>query len=120
MTKPVKLILAAVIVLFVGAVAAAMFVRRPSESTWVEIVQDGKVLYTLDIADSENRTFTIESADGGYNKVEIIDGAIRISDADCPDRTCVNTGFLRSETIPIVCLPHRLIIRYTEEQEDEN
>ena len=114
MTKPVRITLAAVIVLFLGAVIAALFVTRPAESTWVDIIQDGKVIYTIDIANSEDRTIDIEYPGGGYNTVVISNGQISITDADCPDKTCVNTGVLRSESVPIVCLPHRLVIRYSD------
>lgn len=31
--------------------------------------------------------------------------------ADCPDKVCMDTGLIVSETEPIVCLPHRLIAR---------
>ncbi|MBO6116464.1 MAG: NusG domain II-containing protein [Ruminococcus sp.] len=117
MTKSVKICMAIAIVLFFSGIIAAIILRRPPESTWVEIVQDGKVLYTIDLAeydDETTQTIRIDSADGGYNIIEISEGnAIRISEADCPDKTCVKTGYLRSENIPIVCLPHKLVIKYT-------
>ena len=48
--------------------------------------------------------------------VEIKDGKIRVSEAECPDKTCVRTGWLSSSAMPIVCLPNHLIIEF----EDEN
>lgn len=112
MTKGVKICLALVIVLFIAASVASYFILRPTDSTMVEIVQDNKVLYTLDLSREENRTFRIDYIDGGWNEIKIENGQISVSDADCPDKTCVKTGVLRSETIPIVCLPHKLIIRF--------
>ena len=35
-----------------------------------------------------------------------------VTDAGCPDKICVNHGELRTEMLPIVCLPNRLIITY--------
>lgn len=88
---------------------------QPSEADRIEIIQDGEVLYTMNLSDEENRTFTIISADGSsYNTVTISDGQICISDAGCSDRICMKTGVLRTG-IPIVCLPNKLIIRFCEE-----
>ena len=116
MTKGVKICLAAVIIIFIVAAITSFFILRPSESTMVEIVQNNKVLYTFDLSKENDRTFRIEYNDGGWNEIKIENGNICVSDADCPDKTCVKTGNLRSETIPIVCLPHKLIIRFCDEE----
>ena len=117
MTKGVKICLAIACLIFAVSAAAALWLRRPSDSTWVTITQTGKVLYTLNLAtfdDEQTQTIRIESPDGGYNIVEIGEGnTIRISEADCPDKTCVKTGVL-SDSVPIVCLPHRLVIKFTD------
>ena len=39
-------------------------------------------------------------------------GTIRIESADCPDQICVHTGELKGDGAPIICLPHRLEIRW--------
>ena len=31
-------------------------------------------------------------------------------EADCPDQVCVRQGWVQDRTVPIVCLPHRLVI----------
>lgn len=113
MTKGVKITITAVSLVFIAAVIAAVFLRRLAESRYASIIQDGTVLYTIDLSSSEDKSIVIEGKNGGYNTVKIKDGTICISEADCPDQTCVKTGVLRSEDIPIVCLPHRLVIRYT-------
>ena len=114
MTKGVKICFAIVMIIFIASGTASYFILKPSESTMVEIVQDNKVLYTFDLKKEKDRIFRIEYSDGGWNEIKIENGRICVSDADCPDKTCVKTGTLRSETIPIVCLPHKLIIRFCE------
>ena len=64
----------------------------------------------------ENQSFTLESENGGYNTVTVKDGKIAVTDADCPDHYCMERGFCNSGT-PIVCLPHKLVIEFVEEQE---
>ena len=112
MTKAVKLLLTVVLALIVFSAALAFFLLRPSDSDKAAIVRDNEVLYTFDLSITENQTIRIEYPDGGYNIVEIKDGAICISDADCPAQTCIITGVLKSSGIPVVCLPHHLVIKY--------
>ena len=68
---------------------------------------------SLDLSREENRTFKV-SADKGVNVIEIRDGRIRVQSADCADQTCVRMGWLDSAAMPIVCLPHGLVIAYTD------
>lgn len=117
MTKSIKICITVIAVIFVGALIASILLFKKSDSSYVSIVQDNEIVYKFDLSVAENQMIKIEDKDGGYNIVEISDGKIRISDADCPDRTCVNTGFLSGD-IPIVCLPHKLVVRYSYENEN--
>lgn len=112
-----KLVCGVVLLLLAAAAVGTWFVLRPSESRIVEIVQDGEVLYTIDLATAEDQTIVVEySGESGENAdtntIEISGGEIRVREADCPDQTCVQMGKLYSESLPIVCLPHKLIIRF--------
>ena len=46
----------------------------------------------------------------GFNHIVIEDGAIFITDADCPDKLCVQQGRAEKHGDRIACLPHRLLI----------
>ena len=72
------------------------------------IYLNGELLYRYDL-DGASEEFTINT-DYGYNTVCIKDGKIGIIDADCPDKTCIKTGFTDSPLIPVICMPHRLEI----------
>jgi hypothetical protein len=118
-TKGVKICLAAVIVIFViSAALSVIFLTSTRGDTgddpvWVEIVSGNEVLYKLDLSDEEDRTFRIDCG-SGWNDITIKDHRISITDADCPDHTCVKTGELRYDYLPIICLPHNLIVRFCE------
>ena len=82
------------------------------DSRIVEILQDGKLLRSIDLAAvTEEYSFEVEWPDGGSNTVRVQPGRVCVSDADCPDRVCVSQGWLSDQPTPIVCLPHRLVIR---------
>lgn len=108
-TKTWILIIAAFTLAAVTASAWILLARNGSGVA--EIVQDGKVIREIDLnAVIEPYTFEIVS-EKGSNTVEVEPGRIRIVSADCRDHYCVNQGWLRDGITPIVCLPHRLVIR---------
>ena len=70
---------------------------------------DGEVVKTLSL--EKNNEFVYK---GKYTNVIIVkDGAISITESDCPDNTCVHTGKIKSSQKVICCLPNKLIVRIT-------
>lgn len=106
-----RILTAVIILIFAAGVAGSALVLTAPPRGEVRIVSDGRVLYTVDLSTAPDSTFDIEY-DGHVNTVEISGGRIRVLSADCPDRTCVRMGWLRSSAAPIVCLPHKLVIEY--------
>jgi hypothetical protein len=49
---------------------------------------------------------------GNINIIDVEQGRIRISEANCPNEACVRQGWKNGGIIPIVCLPHRLVITF--------
>lgn len=45
------------------------------------------------------------------------DHAIRFLSSDCPDKVCVNTGFLREDLQVVTCLPNRTTLFLSVSQE---
>ena len=52
---------------------------------------------------------------GKRNVVEILPGGVRMAEANCPDQWCVRKGVVPPGADSIVCLPHRLIVRWVAE-----
>ena len=111
----ILLIAAAAVVL---AVLSWAVLRARQEGTVVEVVQDGVVVREIDLAAvTEEFSFVVEWPGGGWNTLRVQPGRICVSDADCPDRVCVSQGWLSDQTAPVVCLPHRLVLRVRGETE---
>ena len=82
------------------------------EGTVVEVMQDGAVIREIDLSRvSAEYAFTVTCPDGGENTILVQPGRICVSAADCPDQVCVRQGWLSNQTTPVICLPHRLILR---------
>ena len=47
----------------------------------------------------------------GRNTVHVSRGAICVSESDCPDHICMNQGAITKSGVPIICMPHRLVIQ---------
>ena len=109
--KAVYIVAALCAVLFLGGIGGMIWNPTRSHGRQVEILQDGKILYTLDLAQAEDQTFTVTYG-GRTNEIEIRDHQIRVKAADCPDQICVHMDWL--EAAPIVCLPNRLSIQYAD------
>jgi len=74
------------------------------------IYQDGILIDTVDLAAvTEPYTITVEG-DRGINVIAVERNRVRMLSADCPDGTCVRQGWISGGVMPIVCLPHRLVI----------
>lgn len=105
----------AVSILLIGILGSILVLHTPN-TNMVEIVQDGRVLYQLDLSQVENQTIEVEY-DGRVNTIQIQNGRIRMLEADCPDHTCIQMGCLNS-LAPIVCLPNHLVIQYADHVTD--
>ena len=114
MKTKVLIIIAAII--FVGGIIGSVLVLNAPAKSAVIIRRDSEVLYTLDLSKEPDRVFTLEYGESS-NTIEIKDGRIRVKEAECPDKTCVKTGWLSSSAIPIVCLPNHLVIEFVDSGE---
>lgn len=110
-TKTWALILAVLLAVCVGA---SIFLLQPGETAHrVEILSEGKVLHNLDLHVDQQVTVT---TDRGTNTITIRDGAVAVTEADCPDHYCMQRGYCTGGA-EIVCLPNRLVIRFLGAQE---
>lgn len=100
------------LLLAAAAASAAYLLLRSggTDSTVARITRDGVLLKEIDLSQvDESYAITLEDG-SGTNTVLVEPGRIRISEADCPDQICVNQGYILDSTVPIVCLPHKLMV----------
>lgn len=100
-------------VLAVCAVLTALLLPDRGGGT-AQVYSDGKLVCTLDLSQDTERTVRCE---GGYNTLRVHDGKISVTDASCPDHTCMKAG-AKSGGAPIICLPNRLEIRFCDSSVD--
>ena len=106
-TKAVLLLLLAA-----AAVSAAYILLRDggADAPVARVTRDGVLLEEIDLS-RVDAPYTLTFRDGsGSNTVLVEKGRVRVSAADCPDQICVHQGYISDDLIPIICLPHRLMV----------
>ena len=95
-------------VLLAVSLGLSLWLLRPQQAAYAQVWSDGKLIHTLDL--NVDRVVEVKT-DSGSNRIEIRDGQIAVTDADCPDHYCMDRGFC-SGGVQIVCLPNKLVIRF--------
>jgi len=106
-----KVIVGTLALLGAAAVGFAIFVVMTNierKNPTAEVYLNGVLIRKEPLA--RDIEFTINS-ENGFNIVKIENGTVRVTQADCPDMVCVETGAVSGGAVPIVCLPHRVEIR---------
>lgn len=81
------------------------------ERPMVHITLNGLKQMELDLEQvDEPYSFTVDGPGGFSNTIQVEHGRIRVESAGCPDQVCVNQGWISDGTVPIVCLPNKLVI----------
>lgn len=103
------------ILIFTAVIIAGLLFLLPqlfSDKGNVAVISvDGKEYRRIDLS-RVKESYDIElSGPYGYNRIRVSHGAIEVTEANCPDKVCVNMGRLKiGGGLPIACVPHRLII----------
>ena len=101
------------IIAIIIIVSLLSFIPLDSKSVGrsVTIIENGSVIYHGDL--STNIVVRTE-----HNAIEILNSHVRMIEADCPDKLCLQRG---EATIsrPIICLPNRLVIQIHSIAEEE-
>lgn len=84
-----------------------LFFGAPAGNTAVVSV-DGEERFRLDLG--EDCEITVDTG-RGFNTITVSNGKLAVSHSDCPTQICVRRGYANSG-MPIICLPHRLSIRF--------
>lgn len=98
------LIVVAVVVL------SAFLHERDTDSKTAVIIQNGVVIREISL-DKIDKKVTIEYHGEYPGLIEAEKGRIRFKEALCPDKVCVNTGWVSRTGQIAVCLPGKIMIK---------
>ena len=99
--------------------AVAVFMLRGDAASHAYVYRDGELIERINLsAVFEPYSFDVEY-ESGVNVIAVENGRIRVSAADCQDGSCVRQGWISAGAIPIICLPHRLVIELVRSEAPE-
>ena len=116
MRKKDFILIFVVSLIIAGAFGVNYFVNTKNVDS-IEIYMDNKLYKTYDINDKEE--IKIKSKEG-YNIVKIHDKGVEIIEASCTDKVCIHQGFITKLSESIVCLPNKVHIKITTEDNHES
>ena len=116
--KKLELIATAILIIFaiISFIFSKFIFKRNTNSNNIIIFKNGEEIKEIDgkkIDINNDDTFIIGDLDGEYNIIEIVDHKIHCIDSSCPDKICVEHGFLNQEIDNdfIICAPNSLVIQ---------
>jgi len=99
--------LSAMAALLLAALLLLVLRDGGAEGARYEILSEGALLYSGQLAGSGDAEWNVTPR----LTVAVKGGRIAITGSDCPDKTCVRTGFIGVPGQITACLPNRLMIR---------
>lgn len=123
MQKKVLIITCNIIaVIFLVSVTALMEMNlgEPNKRM-AEIYQDGTLLYTIDLNTvTDSYELTVTGDNNAYNVILVEQGQISMKEASCPDKLCVHMGKIHNASLPVTCLPNKVVIRIVPDTDNGN
>ena len=110
MSKNAKIILILLLAAAVLSVGIIFMQKNQTPSPVARITLDGELIREIPLDEVEESYSFVVDSESGSNTILVEPGRIRVSEADCPDQVCVSQGFISDGTVPVVCLPHKLMI----------
>ena len=96
-----------------------LFFAAGPQGNYARIYQDNSLIESINLSNVATPFSKTIGDEAGYNIIAVENGRIRITEANCPDRTCIHQGWISDGALPIVCLPHRLVIRLDNNSEPD-
>lgn len=98
-----------ILVLVVGFAGVRFWQSTKSKDLVAVIYQNDKVIERIDLNKVEEPKEINLSGDY-HNTIRVEKGRIRYEETDCPNRICVNTGWLTKYGDFAVCLPNQTVV----------
>ena len=113
------IIIGCVVLLAAGSLLLGLGSRLAGAGTVAEVWQGGKLVRILRI---HELTTPVEFELDGliHNTIVAERGRIRFTEADCPDKVCVHTGWISTAGQIAACVPNRALVKIVGKSSDED
>lgn len=105
--KKLLIILIVILLIFVGF--TVYLSQKPVSKARFTV--NGEIIKEFDLNENCVENFSSHGVD---ITIEIKDKSARVVHSDCPDKICVNTGYISNITQTAVCLPNKAVLEIIE------
>ena len=111
MDKKTKIWIAVLLSVVLLGLLGFFALSRLGGGTVAVITVDGQEYKRIDLS-RVTESYDIEiDTKYGHNTVHVEPGCIAVTQANCPDGICVAQGAIDRGGVPIICMPHRLVVK---------
>ena len=111
MDKKTKIWIAVLLSVVLLGLLGFFALSRLGGGTIAVITVDGQEYKRIDLS-RVTESYDIEiDTKYGHNTIHVEPGRIAVTQADCPDGICVAQGAIDRGGVPIICMPHRLVVK---------
>ncbi len=102
------------IIIILAIIGISLFqILKPDKTNKILVIRsDGKVIKQINLNTSKDTEFVVKSREG-HLTVEIKNGKVRVINSTCNDKLCIKEGWISRSGESIVCLPNRISISIT-------
>lgn len=101
-----------VILLVLGLAGAYAYFFTAGDPQGLILVQVEKtVVATYPLFQKDRDEYIDIQGINGITRIHLQDGRVRVEESACPDKVCVNTGWIHNSAQAIACLPNRVFVK---------
>lgn len=105
---------------FIPELIFGVMMGKDYNGTYAEITLDEKPYKKILLSEHRGEEQINVKTEYGYNIIEIKDNSVAIIESDCPDKTCIKSGFITKPGQLLVCLPHKLMVEIKSNDTEKN
>ena len=114
MKKIINKVFILLIICLILSFISFILIKMPSKGTIANIYKDGVCIKSIDLSKVTSPYEINLTYDDEVNIISVEKNKIAVIDANCNDKICINQGYISNTIAPIVCLPHKIIIKIEE------
>lgn len=100
------------LLLAVGLIGLIIYYRTPADPMASIVIQvEGKAVATYPLLEEGRDLFLDIEGVNGITRIHLLADRVRVVESACPDKICVNTGWIWNSAQSIACLPNKVVIK---------
>ena len=93
------------LIVFLATVGLKYYIE-PDKGDYCAVYVDGEMVLELSLSED-----SVTEIPGTHAVLTVRDGAVAVTENDCPNKICMKTGYVDDKGGTIVCAPNKIVVR---------